>query len=624
MILNRPDSGKRVSAGINGRRHVVDESRNEQDEKMSWIRTHTCGELGIENRTDRVVLNGWVDVRRDLGGVIFIDLRDRYGVAQIVFDQSDPELHKKAEQLRPEYVIGVRGVVEERDPENVNPNLATGKVEIRAAELTIYSVAETPPFEIRDGIETNEEVRLRHRYLDLRRTEMQRNLILRSDVARTVREFYHGESFLEVETPVLMKSTPEGARDYLVPSRVNAGRFFALPQSPQTYKQILMISGFDRYFQIVKCFRDEDLRADRQPEFTQIDVELSFTDEETIFDLHERLMAQIWKEHLGVEITRPFPRITYEDALSLYGSDKPDTRFGMKISDLSDLLADSQFKIFSSTIRDGGGVLAINVSGQGEMGRGIIDRLTEEVRQTTGAGGLIYIKSNGEGLNCSVGKFLREETVRDMFERAGAETGDLVLILAGPKPEVYRQMGTLRLMMGKRYGLIDEEKTDFLWVTGFPLVEWDEETQRYHALHHPFTSPVDEDLEKMESDPGVVRARAYDLVLNGNEIGGGSIRIHDREIQQRMFTLLGIDPDQAKEKFGFLLDAFRYGAPPHGGIALGFDRLIMLMAGVRSLRDVIAFPKNQKAQSLMDNCPSPVDEEQLRELHIQLRKSAVR
>jgi len=590
---------------------------------MSWTRTHTCGELNIESKGEQVILNGWVDVRRDLGGVIFVDLRDRYGVTQIVFDLTNSELHKRAEQLRSEYVIGIRGLVTERDPDNVNSDLSTGRMEVRAEELEIWSASETPPFEIRDGIETNEEVRLRYRYLDLRRREMQRNLILRSNVARTVRNFYGNREFLEIETPVLMKSTPEGARDYLVPSRVNPGKFFALPQSPQTYKQILMVSGMDRYFQIVKCFRDEDLRADRQPEFTQIDVELSFTDEDQVLDIHEGLMSEIWKRHMDMELPRPFPRITYEEAISRYGSDKPDTRFDMEISDLSDLVADCGFKIFSSTVTSGGKVLAITVPGQGEMGRGVIDRLTEEVKQTTGAGGLIYIKSHQGELNCSVGKFLEDPTVEQMAIRAGAVDGDLVLILAGPKREVYKQMGTLRLMMGKRYDLIDTSKVNFLWVTEFPLVEWDQETQRYHALHHPFTSPVLEDIEKMDSDPDSVRARAYDLVLNGNEIGGGSIRIHDQGLQKRMFKLLGIGEEEAQEKFGFLLDAFTYGAPPHGGIALGFDRIIMLMAGVRSLRDVIAFPKNQKAQSPMDNAPDRVDEKQLRELHIQLRKSAL-
>lgn len=590
---------------------------------MSWTRTHTCGELNRDQEGAEVTLNGWVDVRRDLGGVIFVDLRDRYGVTQIVFDQTLPDLHKQAEQLRSEFAISVRGVVTKRDSDNVNPSIGTGYIEVRGRELTIWSRAETPPFEIRDGIETNEDVRLKYRYLDLRRPEMQKNLILRSEVAQTVRNFYQQEKFLEVETPVLMRSTPEGARDYLVPSRVNPGRFFALPQSPQTYKQLLMVSGMDRYFQIVKCFRDEDLRADRQPEFTQIDVELSFVDEEQIYEMHERLMARIWKEHLGEELSLPFPRIPYQEAMARYGSDKPDIRFDMEISDLSDILSDCGFKIFTSTLEAGGAVLGITVPGQGDMGRGVIDRLTEDVKQRTGAGGLIYIKSGDGALNCSVGKFLEEHHVEQMFARAGASEGDLVLILAGPSPDVYRQMGTLRLMMGERYDLIDRSKPKFLWVTSFPLVEWDEETRRYHALHHPFTSPVEEDLDKLEEDPASVRARAYDLVLDGNELGGGSIRIHDQQIQERMFRVLGIGDEEAKEKFGFLLDAFRYGPPPHGGIAFGFDRMIMIMAGVRSLRDVIAFPKNQKAQNPMDNSPGRVEEKQLKELHIQLRRSAI-
>lgn len=593
------------------------------DDRMSWTRTHTCGELNQDHEGTEVTLNGWVDVRRDLGGVIFVDLRDRYGVTQIVFDQTLPELHTKAEQLRSEFAISVRGVVTERDNENVNASIETGYVEVRGRELKIWSKAETPPFEVRDGIDTNEDVRLKYRYLDLRRPEMQKNLILRSNVAQTIRNFYQEEKFLEIETPVLMKSTPEGARDYLVPSRVNPGRFFALPQSPQTYKQLLMVSGLDRYYQIVKCFRDEDLRADRQPEFTQIDVELSFVDEEQIYEMHERLMARIWKEHLGVELSLPFPRIPYKEAMERYGSDKPDIRFDMEISNLSKILTNCGFKIFTSTLEAGGAILGITVPGQGDMGRGVIDRLTEEVKQRTGAGGLIYIKSGDGELNCSVGKFLEESEVEKMFDQAGAKQGDLVLILAGPTPEVYRQMGTLRLMMGERYGLIDQSEPRFLWVTSFPLVEWDEETRRYHALHHPFTAPIEEDLEKLEEDPASVRAQAYDLVLDGNELGGGSIRIHDQETQERMFRLLGIEKEEAREKFGFLLDAFRYGPPPHGGIAFGFDRMIMLMAGVRSLRDVIAFPKNQKAQNPMDGSPGRVEEKQLKELHIQLRRSAL-
>ncbi len=591
---------------------------------MSWIRTHTCGELTDKNRGEEVILNGWIATRRDLGGLIFIDLRDRYGITQIVFDETNKELHSQAEDLRPEYAIGVKGKVLLRDEVTINPDMYTGKVEVEVSELKVYSKSETPPFEIKDGIATNEEVRLKYRYLDLRRNELQKNMILRSEVYHTVRNFYHKRKFAEVETPVLMRSTPEGARDYLVPSRVNPGKFFALPQSPQTYKQILMVSGMDRYFQIVKCFRDEDLRADRQPEFTQIDVEMSFVDEEVIYELHEELIANLWKEHLDINIDAPFPRLTYKEALETYGSDKPDTRFDIKINDLSNDVAESDFKIFSSTVKKGGKVLSITLPGEGSLGRGALDRLTEKVQSETGAAGMIFMKLNEGEVTCSVGKFLDDETMKNMAETSGAEDGDLVLILAGPAPAVYKQMGGLRLIIGKQFELIDTTKNEFLWVTEFPLVEWSKEDQRYHALHHPFTAPKEEDEKLLDENPEQVNARAYDLVLNGNEIGGGSIRIHDSEMQQKMFEILGIGKEEADEKFGFLMDAFKYGAPPHGGIALGLDRIIMLMAGAKSLRDVIAFPKNQRAQSPMDNCPDVVDEQQLKELHIQLRESALK
>lgn len=586
---------------------------------MSWLRTHTCGDLTKEMVDREVILNGWVSSRRDLGGVIFIDLRDRYGITQVVFDESNKDLHERAEDLRSEYVIGVKGKVLPRDEETINPSMATGEIEIEVSELKIYSEAETPPFEIKDGIPTNEDTRLKYRYLDLRRPEMQENLMLRSNLYHTVRSFYHANDFSEIETPVLMKSTPEGARDYLVPSRVNAGKFFALPQSPQTYKQLLMVSGMDRYFQIVKCFRDEDLRADRQPEFTQIDVEMSFVDEEQIYRTHEELMAKIWKEHMNVDVPTPFPRITYKEAMETYGSDKPDTRFDMTINNLSDILSDCGFKIFETTVKKGGKVVSINLPGKGELGRGALDRLTEDVKRETGAAGLIYIKVSDSGHVCSVGKFLTDKTIDEMVELSGSQDGDLVLILAGPVPDVYKQMGILRLMMGKELGLIDTSAYNFLWVTDFPLVEWDKEDKRYVALHHPFTSPMTDELHLLEESPEKVNARAYDLVLNGSEIGGGSIRIHNSEIQSKMFRVLGIGEEEAREKFGFLLDAFTYGAPPHGGIALGLDRIVMIMAGAKSLRDVIAFPKNQRAQSPMDGSPDTVDEKQLRELHIKLR-----
>ncbi len=587
---------------------------------MTLKRTHTCGELTTENIGDEVILNGWVGPRRDLGGVIFIDLRDRYGITQVLFTETDKNLHAKAEELRAEYVIGVKGKVISRGDENKNSNLVTGEIEVEATDLIFYSEAETPPFEIKDGITTNEEVRLKYRYLDLRRAEMQQRMMLRSKAYQAIRSYYHKNEFVEVETPVLMRSTPEGARDYLVPSRVNEGKFFALPQSPQTYKQLLMVSGFDRYFQIVKCFRDEDLRADRQPEFTQVDVEMSFVSEDDIYTYHEGLMKMIFKETIDVDIETPFPRMTYDDALSTYGSDKPDIRFGMEFKDFSDIVKDAEFKVFSGTVANGGGVIGITVPGQGEMGRGAIDRLTDRVKKETGAGGLIYIKMQEDGPLCSVGKFLTEEIVSKIVEASGAEKGDLVLILAGPKPDVLNQLGQLRLMMGKDLGLIDDSKFNLLWVTDFPLLEWDEETRRYHAMHHPFTSPKQEDMELIDSDPAAVKARAYDLVLNGSEIGGGSIRIHNRKVQQRMFELLGIGEEEAEEKFGFLLSAFKYGAPPHGGIALGLDRIVMLLTGSKSLRDVIAFPKNQKAQSIMDNSPDVVDKHQLDELHIALKK----
>ncbi len=588
---------------------------------MLQKRTHTCGELGKEQTGEQVTLNGWAAVRRDLGGVIFIDLRDRYGLTQIVFNQTDEKLHEQAEQLRTEYVIGVKGTVRERAPENINPDMQTGAIEVVAQSLIVYSEAETTPFEIKDEIETHEDTRLEYRYLDLRRSSMQANLMLRSHFNQSVRSYFYAQDFAEIETPFLMKSTPEGARDYLVPSRVNPGMFFALPQSPQTYKQLLMLSGFDRYFQIVKCFRDEDLRADRQPEFTQIDVEMSFVDEEDVISTTEGLMQTVMRDTKEIAIETPIPRMTYEKAMKTYGTDKPDTRFGLPIVQLSEIVADSEFRIFSKTVQDGGAVLGIKVEGQGDMGRGALDRLTERVQQQTGAGGLIYIKWNEkDGIKCSVGKFLTDETIEAMLQKAEAQQGDLVLILAGSTPDVYEQMGTLRLMMGHEHNLIDESQFNFLWVTDFPLVEWNAGEHRYQALHHPFTAPKPADIDKMDSAPDEVQSRAYDLVLNGYEIGGGSIRIHDRELQTRMFELLGIRQREAEKRFGFLLDAFKYGVPPHGGIALGIDRIVMILAGSTSLRDVIAFPKNKKAQSAMDGSPAAVDKQQLDELHIRVKK----
>ncbi|MFW6348364.1 MAG: aspartate--tRNA ligase [Cyclonatronaceae bacterium] len=587
---------------------------------MLLKRTHTCGALNLEHCGQEVTLNGWVNTRRDLGGVIFIDLRDRYGLTQVVFSPQDQaEAHRLADELRSEYVIGIKGIVRERDTENINPNLATGQIEVRVQQLHIYSRANTPPFEIKDDLTTNEEVRLKHRYLDLRRRPLQNNLMLRSKVYQAARNYFYEQEFAEIETPFLMRSTPEGARDYLVPSRVNPGKFYALPQSPQIYKQTLMISGMDRYFQIVKCFRDEDLRADRQPEFTQIDAEMSFVDEESIYAMAEGMMKRILVETQGVEIQTPFPRMSYKDAIETYGSDKPDTRFDLRFKDLSPIVADSGFRVFSKTVADGGKVVGFVAPGFASLGRGIMDRLTKRVQKEIGAGGLIYIKHNGDELYSSVSKFVSEQTTRRMAETAGAKEGDLVLILVGAAPLVYEQLGDLRLMFAKEYELIDTSRTDFLWVTDFPLLEYSAEEGRYYAMHHPFTAPHPEDLELLDSNPGKARARGYDMVMNGSEIGGGSIRIHEFEMQKKMFSLLGIDEAEAREKFGFLLDAFEYGAPPHGGIAFGLDRIVMLLAGAQSLREVIAFPKNQRAQSTMDSCPDEVDSRQLDELYIQLK-----
>ncbi|MEX0681682.1 MAG: aspartate--tRNA ligase [Balneolales bacterium] len=590
---------------------------------MALKRTHTCGGLTLEQTGETAVLNGWVDTRRDLGGVIFIDLRDRYGLTQVVFSPQDSkDAHELADQLRSEYVIGVEGEVRKRDSENINPNIRTGEIEVRVNKLVIYSQSETPPFEIADDVKTNEDLRLKYRYLDLRRPQMQHNLILRSSVCQHTRNYFYEHQFAEIETPFLMRSTPEGARDYLVPSRVNPGKFYALPQSPQTYKQILMVAGMDRYFQIVKCFRDEDLRADRQPEFTQIDVEMSFVDEEGIYSITEGLMKNILKHTVGVDVQTPFPRMSYHEALTTYGSDKPDVRFDMKFVDFSDIVSNSEFRVFSKTVSDGGNVIGFVVPGKGSLGRGVMDRLTKRAQNEIGAGGLIYIKYNEEHMYSSVNKFVSDDITTSMVNKSGAKKGDLILILAGPRDTVFKQLGDLRLMFAKEYDMVDTSSYSFLWVTDFPLLEYDKEDGRFYAMHHPFTSPREEDFGLLKSDPGKVRARAYDLVMNGSEIGGGSIRIHNNTLQAQMFEALGIGKEEAQQKFGFLLDAFRYGAPPHGGIALGLDRIAMLLTGARSLREVIAFPKNQRAISLMDNCPDEVDSSQLEDLHIRLAPMA--
>ena len=593
-------------------------------------RTHTCGELTESQVEHHVILKGWVDTRRDLGGVIFIDLRDRFGLTQIVFSPQDNQAaFNKAEHLRSEDVISVKGAVRLRSDETINPKLPTGKVEVRVEELIVLNTSKALPFSISSHEEkrnlANEELRLTHRYLDLRRPELLEKLVLRHKVYQTTRQVFVKHGFLEVETPILMKSTPEGARDFLVPSRVHPGHFYALPQSPQTYKQILMISGFDRYFQIVKCFRDEDLRADRQPEFTQVDVEISFATEEIVYSITEDLIATLWRDIKGIELPRPFPRISFHEAIHKYGSDKPDLRFGLEIQDLSDAFEGSGFRVFDSVLASGGKIVGITIPGEGDRGRGAMDRLDKDiVRKRIGAGGLVYFKlpSDGSETYSSVkAEVLPVEAVNKAVETIGANQGDLVLVLAGKDPEVFEQMGTLRLHMAKELNLIKEGGDGpwaFLWVTDFPLLEWDEDTKRFYAMHHPFTSPHPEDMETMFDNPGATRARAYDIVLNGHEIGGGSIRIHSQDIQSQMFRLLDIDEEEAQERFGFLLKALEYGAPPHGGIAMGLDRIVMLMGGTENIRDVIAFPKTQTAQELMVQSPDKVDDHQLKDLHIRV------
>ena len=590
-------------------------------------RTHTCGDLRADDHGTEVVLKGWVDTRRDHGGLVFIDLRDRHGLTQVVFSPQDNEAaYEAAGQLRSEDVISIRGEVRPRGDEAINPNLPTGEIEVRGTELAVLNTSEATPFVVSAHEErrqdVNEDLRLKYRYLDLRRPDLQEKLVTRHKLYQTTRSFFDTHDFVEIETPVLMKSTPEGARDFLVPSRIHPGHFYALPQSPQTYKQILMVAGMDRYVQIVKCFRDEDLRADRQPEFTQIDVEMTFATEEQVYELIEGLMADLWRDLKGTELKTPFPRMSYDEAMTTYGTDKPDTRFGLKLHDVSDAFENSGFRVFDGIIDKGGTIVAINVPGEGDRGRGAMDRLDAHTRKQIGAGGLVYFKlpSDGSELYASVkSSILPEENVQAAIDQVGAEAGDLVLVLAGSTPDVYKQAGALRLHMADDLDLVpDDAPDDFLWVTDFPLLEWDADQQRYLAMHHPFTAPRPEDLDALDDDPGAARARAYDLVLNGNEIGGGSIRIHNREVQQKVFRALGIDAEEAQQRFGFLLDAFRYGAPPHGGIALGLDRLVMLITGAASLREVIAFPKTQSAKEPMVDSPDAVDPEQLEDLHIQL------
>lgn len=583
-------------------------------------RTHTCGELRESNIGKSVVLNGWVDTRRDLGGVIFIDLRDRYGITQIVFEPHyNKDTHELASHLRSEYVISVEGKVRKRPPETDNPKLPTGHIDVMVDKLIILNKAETPPFQIADNVDVHEDIRLKYRYLDLRRSNMQKNLLLRHNMYQSVRKYFDEQNFVEVETPILMKSTPEGARDFLVPSRVHKGKFYALPQSPQTYKQLLMVSGFDRYFQIVKCFRDEDLRADRQPEFTQIDIEMSFVDTEDVFEIVEGLMKKLLKEVKDYDLEIPIPRLSFNEAMEKYGSDKPDLRFGLEMVTLNDVVKDAEFRVFKEAVENNGYVTGLLAKGCGYYTRNQLDVLTDFVKKL-GAGGLIWMRVKEDGLDAPVAKFFTDEEKQNIINTMNAEAGDLLFILAGPKLKTLSQMGSLRLEMAKRLDLFPKEEVwKLLWVTDFPLFEWDDETQRYYAMHHPFTSPNLDDVDKLESSPGEVRARAYDLVLNGNEIAGGSIRIHNADLQAAMFRALGISDEEANQKFGFLMGAFKYGAPPHGGIAFGFDRLVMLLANEHSIREVMAFPKTASATSPMDDCPSPVNEAQLKELHIKLR-----
>lgn len=587
-------------------------------------RTHTCGELRASNIGQTVVLNGWVDRRRDLGGVIFIEIRDRYGITQVVFEPTfNQEAHNAAKDLRSEFVISVEGVVRKRPDDTDNPNLPTGHIDVVVNKLVVLNEAETPPFPVRDEIDTHEDMRLKYRYLDLRRAKLQKNILLRHKIYQITRNYFDANSFVEIETPVLMKSTPEGARDYLVPSRLHKGRFYALPQSPQQYKQLLMVAGMDRYFQIVKCFRDEDLRADRQPEFTQIDVEMSFIDQEDIFETVEGLMKIYFKEILDKDLKLPLQRLPFDEAMEKYGSDKPDLRFELQMKTLNDVFAQTGFKVFKDALDKKGIVTGLLVPGCGDYTRNQLDVLTDFVKGY-GAKGLIWIRvkgsDSGEELESPTMKFFTDEEKKTLTQSLNAKAGDLIFILSGPKLKTLSTMGALRLEMAKRLNLVREDSDpQLLWVTDFPLFEWDDETGRYYAMHHPFTSPRLEDVDLMETDPGKVKARAYDLVLNGNEIAGGSIRIHNSDLQAKMFKALGISEEEAQHKFGFLMNAFKYGAPPHGGIAFGLDRMTMIFSGEQSIREVIAFPKTASAISLMDDSPSTVSEEQLRELHIKVR-----
>jgi aspartyl-tRNA synthetase len=583
-------------------------------------RTHTCGELRTKHVGKAVVLNGWVDRRRDLGGVIFIGLRDRYGITQVVFDsEQNKSAHKIGKELRNEFVVSIEGTVRKRPDDQIVSDMDTGEIDVVVESVAILNEAETPPFPIKDNVDAFDDLKLKYRYLDLRRAPLQKNLMIRHRMYQVVRNYFDKKSFIEIETPVLMKSTPEGARDYLVPSRIHKGRFYALPQSPQTYKQLLMVSGFDKYFQIVKCFRDEDQRADRQPEFTQIDVEMSFVDTEDVFEAVEGLMKILFKQIWNKELKFPVARLTFDEAMVKYGSDKPDIRFALELITLNDVFKESKFKVFKDAVSSNGIVTGFAASGCADYSRNQIDNLTATVKKL-GAKGLVWLKVKEDELDSPVAKFLSDDEKNKLQKNLNANPNDLILILAGERLSTLTQMGALRLELANRLDLVNEDtEPKLLWVTDFPLLEWDEETKRYYAMHHPFTSPRMEDISLLDTDPGKVKARAYDLVLNGHEIAGGSIRIHDSELQAKMFKALGISKDEAERKFGFLMNAFKYGAPPHGGIAFGFDRMVMIFTGENSIRDTIAFPKTTSATSLMDESPSKVAEDQLKELHIKLR-----
>lgn len=586
-------------------------------------RSHRCTEVTKEMIGSQVTLMGWVQKARNKGGIVFVDLRDRSGLMQLIFENGsiDEEGFEKAGRLRSEFVIAVTGVVEARSGA-VNENLKTGELEIRANSLRVLSESETPPFPIEENSKTREELRLKYRYLDLRRPDLQKNLILRSKVATLVRQFMANEGFLEIETPTLCKSTPEGARDYLVPSRVHPGSFYALPQSPQLFKQLLMCSGYDRYIQIARCYRDEDLRADRQPEFTQIDMELSFVDVDDVIDVNERLLAYLFKEVLDVEVTLPIQRMTWKEAMNRFGSDKPDLRFGMELVDVSETVSNCEFVVFKNALEAGGSVRGINAKGQGAMPRKKIDKLVEFAKGY-GAKGLAYVAIQEDGsVKSSFGKFMTEEEMAALIQAMDGQNGDLLLFAADKTKLVWDVLGALRLELAEQMGLLNKDEYRFVWITEFPLLEWSEEDERFYAMHHPFTMPMEEDLEYIDSDPGRVRAKAYDIVLNGNEIGGGSVRIHQNDIQEKMFEVLGFTKEKAHEQFGFLLDAFKYGVPPHAGLAYGLDRLAMLMAKQDSIRDVIAFPKVKDASCLMTEAPSRVDEKQLEELGIEVAPEA--